>query len=235
MARRIMPRGDVEQGASVEFPTAEALASALRARELQDYAALPGRTNHLKAGVLLPLRWHPDRVDTVVTLRPDRMSRHGGEVSFVGGKPEPHDLDIEATALREAREELGIRGARVLGRLSSMPVYTSEYRLEPFVAQIDADAVFTPDPGEVAAVLELDLTGLIRAGRIEAVDIARDGQVWRMPIFRPGGHVLFGATAITLMELIGVLADVMGAPMPDLVPGDLDFEDILQRKAGAGR
>ncbi len=219
----------------MEIPTPDALAAALAARTVEEYGALPGRTNHLRAGVLVPLRWRGDRLDTVVTLRPAGMTRHGAEVSFAGGRPEPHDLDLQATALREAYEELGVVDARVLGRLSSMPVYTSDFRLEPFVAEIAKDAVLRPDPGEVEAMLDLDLTEILRRGEIEAVDIFQDAQHFRMPIFRPGGHIMFGATAITLMELIAVLADLSGVPMPSLTTSSLDFQDILARKAHAGR
>lgn len=219
----------------MRIPTPDEVAAALAARPVSEYGALPGRTNHLRAGVLVPLRWFGDRLDTVVTLRPAGMVRHGAEVSFAGGRPEPEDTSLEATALREAREELGLVDARVLGRLSSMPVYTSDFRLEPFVAQIAADATMRPDPGEVEAVLPLDLTEILRGGHIEAVDIFQDAQRFQMPIFRPGGHIMFGATAITLLELITVLAELSGLPAPELTPSPLDFHDILARKAHAGR
>lgn len=207
----------------------------MSARSFPDHPALPGRTNHLRAGVLVPLSWRGATLQTVVTLRPDRLSRHGGEVSFAGGRPEPEDVDLAATALREAREELGLQEATILGRLSSIPVYTSEYRLEPYVAEIADGTVFQPDPGEVEEVLYLDLAQILADGTVEAVAVPRMGRVWQMPIFRPGGHVLFGATAITVMELLAVLAEIMGQPSPALVTGGLDFEHLLMHKAAAGR
>ena len=102
----------------------------------------------MRAGVLVPLRWRGG-LSCTLTLRPGKLRRHGGEVSFPGGRREPEDVSLEATALREAREEIGLTSARVLGRLSSMPVYTSDFRLEPFVAEVPSDAVWTPDPVEV--------------------------------------------------------------------------------------
>ena len=48
--------------------------------------------------------------------RPDRAGarggHHSGEVSFPGGKAEPDDADIAATALREAAEEVGLDAGR---------------------------------------------------------------------------------------------------------------------------
>jgi 8-oxo-dGTP pyrophosphatase MutT (NUDIX family) len=211
----------------------DALAEALAARPWVDHPALPGRTNHLRAGVLVPLRFGEGRVDAVATLRPDHLRRHAGEVSFPGGRPEDVDPDLTATALREAREELGLADARVLGRLSSMPVYTSDWRLEPFVAVI-GDAPLAPDPGEVAEVLAVDLVDVLRRGVVEAIGARHEGATLLMPVFRPGGHVMFGATALVLWELVGVAAEVAGVEPPELVPGDLTWERLMAHRARAG-
>ena len=62
--------------------TPDQVASALAAYTPQRLPALPGRTNHLKAGVMIPIVWDPSpRV--VLTLRPQALRRHGGEVWFV--------------------------------------------------------------------------------------------------------------------------------------------------------
>lgn len=214
-------------------PTVETLRGALRDHDAVEHAALPGRTNHRRAGVLVPLRWSEGRIEVLTTLRPATLRRHGGEVSLPGGRPEPEDDSLLDTALREAREELGLEGVDVLGRLASMPVYTSEFRLEPFVGRIDPAAALRPDPGEVAAVLPLDLTAILASGRIEGVS-PRDG-AWLMPVFRPGGHLLFGATALTIVELLGVLAAARGQAAPEVTRGTLAWDDVLTLKAAAAR
>ena len=69
------------------------------------WPALPGRTNHLEAGVLVPLVWS-DQPTILAILRAADLRRHANEVAFPGGKPEPEDSDIVATALREAGNRL---------------------------------------------------------------------------------------------------------------------------------
>lgn len=207
------------------------LAAALAARPRREHPALPGRTNHLRAGVAVPLRWTPDGVSCVVTLRPTVLGRHGGEVSFPGGRPEPGE-DLVATALRECAEEIGVRPHRVFGHLASMPIYTSDWRLEPVVVAIDG--ALRPDPGEVAEVHELDVLAIARAGVIEAVRVEADGGVFDMPVYRPGGWLMYGATALTFTELVTVVADVLGLPAPRFVPSPLGWREVVARRARAG-
>lgn len=212
----------------------DALADALAARPWTEHAALPGRTNHRRAGVLVPLRWEDARLDALATLRPRTLRRHGGEVSFPGGQPEASDADLLSTALREAREEVGIVGPRVLGRLSSMPVFTSDFRLEPFVAAIGPERL-APDPVEVEEIVAVDLAAALAGGVIEGIEGLHEGRTIVLPVFRPGGHVMFGATALVLGELLGVLADVAGVRAPEVVPGDLTWEALLADRARAGQ
>ena len=203
------------------------LRAALAARPAVEHPPMPGRRNHRRAGVLVPLVWDPEPV-VVLTLRAAHLGRHAGEVSFPGGKPEPDDLDLQATALREAREELGITDAAILGRLSSMPLYPSDYRLEPFVAEIPP-APLRPDPGDVARVLRVPLAAALAAPAIEAIPYQLPGQAVRMsPVFRPEGEVMFGATAHTFYELLQVAAAAWSRPLPPLVESDLDWQDLLR-------
>lgn len=204
----------------------EALRAALAAHRPVEYPALPGRTNHLRAGVLVPIMWRPAPA-AILTLRPARMRRHGGEVSFPGGKPEPQDLDLVDTALREAREELGLAGAQVLGALSSIPLFTSDYRLEPFVAAVPEQAL-RPAPAEVEEVLFMDLRETLSREAIEAVAYQHEGQEALSPVFHPGGHVLYGATAHAFLELLQVVAPLLGLSVPPLRAGALGWGDIMR-------
>lgn len=189
--------------------------------------ALPGRTNHLRAGVLVPLRWGLDDLHVVLTLRAAHLSTHAGEVCFPGGRPEEGDEDLEHTARREAREEIGLEGAAVLGRLSSVPLYTSDYRLEPFVAQVPPDAALWPDPREVAAILEASVGATLGRTAIDAIPWEHAGRQHLSPVFEVGGHVVFGGTAHVLWELLRVLAPLWGLEPPALQPGRYEWSDLL--------
>ena len=129
-------------------PTPDQVAAALAEHVRKDMAALPGRHNTLRAGILVPLVWRGE-LECVLTERCAKLRHHGGEVSFPGGRPEPDDVDLAATAVRETHEEIGVADVRLLGELSSVPLYTSEFRLVPFVAALP-DQPMRPAEGEVA-------------------------------------------------------------------------------------
>ncbi len=204
---------------------AAALRRALATHPWQELPALPGRTNHLRAGVLVPLAWDPDPI-CWMTLRAPTLSQHPGEVSFPGGKPEPGDADLEATACREAQEELGVAIQEVLGRLSSMPLYTSDYRLEPFVARVDP-RVQVLQPSEVARVLPVDVLAVLTGPPIDAIAYEWNGRRHLSPVFVLDGHPMFGGTAHAFMELLQVVAPIAGVAVPSLVTGRFEWSDLL--------
>lgn len=198
---------------------------ALEAHPRVEVPALPGRTNHMRAGVLVPLRFGGE-LTTVLTVRTPHLSAHAGEVSFPGGRPEAEDADLEATALREAAEELAIHDARVLGALSSIPLYTSDFRLEPYVAEV-RDARLVPHPGEVERVLELSVAGLFDLPFIHGAPWEQEGQRTLSPIFEADGALVYGGTAYVLLELLTVLAPLLGRRVPELRAGKHTWERIL--------
>jgi 8-oxo-dGTP pyrophosphatase MutT (NUDIX family) len=103
----------------------------------------------------------------VVTERTDRGGHHSGEVSFPGGRAEPEDADDEATALREAAEEVGLDpaecGLRVIGRLPTLWVPVSNFVVTPVVAVAERRPSMRLQPSEVAAILDLPVGSILPA------------------------------------------------------------------------
>ena len=182
----------------------------------------------MSAGVLVPLHVGPGGPQVILQQRPGSMREHPGEISLPGGRKDPDDADLTATALREAHEELGIDDARVLGLLSSYPLYTSDYRLHPTVALLPHDR-FVPNPAEVAAVLRLDLTRTLAQPFIEGIPWDRGGERYVCPIFDIGApRVVFGGTAQVLYDMLEVYAAAVGAPVPETRVGKLTWADVLR-------
>lgn len=212
------------------LPHPEDVRDALSRWPRQHSPAHPGRRNDRQGGVLVPLRWRTD-LECLLILRAGHLRNHPGEIGFPGGRPEPEDASIQATALREAEEELGIKEAQVLGRLSSIPLFTSDFRLEPFVAVVEQDALVA-DPGEVAEVLIVGITEALSVPHIDAIPFTGWGRPMLSPVFDIGAHRLFGGTAHSFLELLQVLAPLVGRPVPPLKPGRYTWADI---KPSVGR
>lgn len=214
-------------------PSPDQVAAKLSAHVRQDVPALPGRTNHVRAGVLLPLWWRDDRVDVVLTARADHLRNHPGEICFPGGRHEEGDESLGHTALREAEEEIALRGARILGRLSSIPLYTSDFRLEPFVAEIPTGAELVPFLDEVAEVVTLSFSDLLRQPAIQAIPWEAAGARHLAPVFgvqvAARDRLVFGGTAYALYEALEVLAPLFGRVAPPLVAGPYTWSDVLGR------
>lgn len=193
------------------------VAAALDAWPLREIPALPGRRNDRPAGVMVPIVWDPEPA-VLLIARASHLREHAGEVAFPGGKPDPRDRDIAATACREAEEELGLSDPQPLGRLSAMPLFTSDHRLFPLVAALPPTPL-RPDPGEVAAVLRLPLARLLRGPPVDAIPFPWNGTVFLSPVFPFGERLCYGATAHVLWELAEALCAGRGHAPPPLVSG----------------
>jgi len=130
---------------------------------------------------------------------------HSGEVSFPGGKAEPEDADLVATALREATEEValdaGAAGVRVVGRLDAFWIPVSDFQVTPIVALADRAPVMAPDAREVARIVEPPLARFLPDAPIEIVERTIDGWALRYGAYAVDGLSVWGATARILSQL----------------------------------
>jgi len=153
--------------------------------------------------LLYPIR---QRVHLVLTRRAGTLGQHAGQVSLPGGAVDGNET-VEAAALREAREEIGLEPAdiRIVGRLSSLYIPVSNYALHPVLAVLDRRPTLVPAAAEVAHVLEIPLDELQDPERL------RHGRRWRgneaitVPYFELHGERVWGATAMVLGELLHLL------------------------------
>ncbi len=144
------------------------------------------------SAVLVLLYEHRGEPWVVLTRRAGHLRHHAGEVSFPGGRREPGDADLWATALREAAEEIGLDPHSVspIGRLDSFVTVGSGSLVCPYVATVEARPELVPDPSEVEQILDVALAHLT------------DPEAWREEIW-PRDEALGGERAITFFELPG--------------------------------
>ncbi len=173
-----------------------------RMAPLQRRLLPPEGANPRQAGVLVLL--YPDADDWHITLtrRTEDLRSHSGQISFPGGRRDPHDASFTATALRETCEELGMcQPTQIIGMLSTLYIPPSNYEVYPTVAALSERPVFTLNPDEVAEVFSLSFTELLD-DRIKACeDREFSGMTFSVPYYAVQGHKVWGATAIMLSEL----------------------------------
>ncbi|HEX6752794.1 MAG TPA: CoA pyrophosphatase [Solirubrobacterales bacterium] len=163
-----------------------------------------GRTD---AAVLLPLHGWPEEPGLIFTERRADMRRHAGEISFPGGRKDDTDADLAATALREAQEEIGLAPEQVelCGALPPAATFVTGYRIHPYVGLVPdpSELDLQPNPAEVGTVLAFSLAGL-RDG-YEMRRLVRRGVPIHTPTYEVDGHLIWGATARILGDLLSRL------------------------------
>ena len=172
----------------------------------------PGSPSSGRPAAVLVLVVPDDTGDAriVLTERTTGGRHHSGEISFPGGRAEPEDADLVATALREAAEEIGLRptdaGLRVVGTLEPFWIPVSNYLVTPVVANASARPSLVAAPDEVARIIEAPLDAFLGGAPIEIVERTIDDWTIRYGAYAVEGLLVWGATARILGQLGALLA-----------------------------
>ena len=165
---------------------------------------VPDRATPAAALVLL---YPPDDAPHVLlTVRAGRLGKHAGQVSFPGGLIDAGE-SIEAAALREAFEEVGLNPAavRVAGALSPLYITVSNYAIHPVAGIAEALPPLRPSAAEVARLLPVPLADLADPDNLRRGTRWRDDLHCDVPYFEVCNERVWGATAMVLSELLTLL------------------------------
>lgn len=164
------------------------------------------------AAVLVPIVARHDGPHVLLTRRTDHLHDHAGQISFPGGRHDPGDADLVATALREAQEEIGLQ-ARHVEVLACMPVYrtVTHYEVTPVLGLVQPSFELALDAFEVAEAFEVPLAFLMNPAHhrwhawVDGEGATRE--FVSMPWRREGReYFIWGATAAMLRNLYRLLA-----------------------------
>jgi 8-oxo-dGTP pyrophosphatase MutT (NUDIX family) len=162
------------------------------------------------AAVLIPMLRTKDAWHILFTRRTDTLPEHSGQVAFPGGRSDPGDLSLEATALRETWEEIGLNPSevQVLGRLNDYLTVTN-YRVTPIVGTIPWPFSLTLEKEEVSRVFTIPLDWLAdpsnREERLRPLPTPFPPA--KVIYFHPyDNEILWGATARFTLALLKILS-----------------------------
>lgn len=160
------------------------------------------------AGVLIPIIEHREELSVLLTRRAEHLRYHAGQVSFPGGRMEPGDADIEATALRETQEEVGIspRDVEIAGYLDPVLTITG-YTVTPVVGLVPPGLELTVDPGEVQHAFEVPLSFLLDTRNVHESTRLLHGVPFPVREYRYASERIWGATASIVMMLREMLLE----------------------------
>lgn len=164
------------------------------------------RSDLTRAAVLVPIVLRGAEPCLIVTKRTMSVAKHKGQISFPGGAREPEDRDEIQNALREAEEEIGIHPSSVIvaGVLDDYAT-TTGFAVTPVVGFVDSAAKFTPDPAEVAEIIEVPMSALRDPSRHELVTVEYGNMGYRYHRYTVGDHIIWGATAGIIHYFLSVL------------------------------
>ena len=162
----------------------------------------------LKAGVLVLLHCREGRIRLLLTRRTDRVLHHRGQISFPGGERHPGE-SLEATALRETQEELGLdlAAVRILGRLTPLYIPPSNFCIYPTVAILPGTPECRIQPDEVAEVIEVPVEHLMDPCNVRRESWDLGDRTAVVPFYEFEGHKIWGATAMVLAEFLALLCE----------------------------
>lgn len=201
---------------------APAFDSEARGRIKSRGAAETSDVNLRQAAVALVLRRRISDAELLVIKRSESERDHwSGHLALPGGRAEPEDASLAATAVRETFEEVGLdlaAGGEVIGRLETVRPQSPlapRVAVTPFVAVAPAEYHVTEEGGaargldlsaEVAAAFWVPVSELKSGGRSGVFRMVFAGAEREWPAYPSQHGPIWGITERILTEFLSLVS-----------------------------
>jgi 8-oxo-dGTP pyrophosphatase MutT (NUDIX family) len=164
------------------------------------------------AGVLVPIFRQGGDYMILFTKRTNKLEHHKGQISFPGGSVDEEDNSVRDTALREAREEIGLlkEDVEILGRIDDTMTVVSDFIVHPFVGLIPYPYDFTINTDEVARLIKVPLKAFHPENSGKGASFEFEDKTYRTPTYEYDGDVIWGATA----RIMEIFINIIGHKLP---------------------
>lgn len=161
------------------------------------------KNNIKQAAVLIPLTEKNNQIEVILTVRAQHLRHHAGQICFPGGKVEKTDSSHQATAIREAQEEIGIQpqDINIIGQLPTQQTLTGFY-ITPFIGMFNNDiSTLAIDKNEVAELFTVPLSHFLNINNHLSFKRQRANNLDTVTIIPYMHYNIWGATAAILKNL----------------------------------
>lgn len=180
----------------------------LLAERLSGYAPRQLALDYPEAGVLVPVTNNHQQPELIFTLRSDNLRTHRGQVSFPGGRRDLTDSSLEATALRESHEEIGLppEHVRVIAPLSQV---MSRYGIvvTPYVGVVPEDYPLVASPDEIESIFQVPIDFFLEDRRERTDALGFLNHTFYVPCYRWERYQIWGLSAVILVDFLNAVYD----------------------------
>ncbi len=154
------------------------------------------------SSVLIVLYEHNNQIYFPIIRRAEYNGSHSGQMAFPGGKLEKTDNNLIVTALREAKEEIGINTneVTVLGTLTELYIPITNMKVLPVVGYLKSKPLFVLNNCEVDALFTVNINDILDKEKKAAEDRILRGEKINIPFYNFQNQKVWGATAMILSE-----------------------------------
>jgi 8-oxo-dGTP pyrophosphatase MutT (NUDIX family) len=148
----------------------------------------------------------------VFIVRKSYNGVHSGQIGFPGGKPENEDKNLQQTALRETWEEIGVKPIAIetVCPLTNLYIPPSNFNVYPFIGYSKITPKFKLQPSEVESIVEIPIHKLLEDSfQIHTKVSTSYGPTVQVPAFNFDGYIIWGATAMILIEIVDLMKEIL--------------------------